>query len=209
MAERADSTPTKSIERVCLSPSSKEQICLLCAKVVSNNDFRRKLMTSGKKKLVSISSQYWERKFHNQEILDIRTHFKPTETFQYTHFSSCNPHGVRTNSSAKSFYENIYNFKKRLRARGYPHNLIRKITSEVTFTERKSALQKNNEVRKKIRISLGFWATELDTRLSSSICQPASICRYRARGLSPFRGDKVKMVIELDDLSSSMTCRAR
>ena len=133
MAECADSTPTKSIERVCLSPSSKEQICLLCAKVVSNNDFRRKLMTSGKKKLVSISSQYWESKFHNQEILDIRTHFKPTETFQYTHFSSCNPHGVRTNSSAKSFYENIYNFKKRLRARGYPHNLIRKITSEVTF----------------------------------------------------------------------------
>ena len=135
---------------MCLPPSSKAQICFLCAKVVSNNDFRRKLMTSGKKKLVSISSQYWERKFHNQEILDIRTHFKPTETFQYTHFSSCNPHGVRTNSSAKSFYENIYNFKKRLRARGYPHNVIGKITSEVKFTERKSALQKNNEVRKKI-----------------------------------------------------------
>ena len=60
---------------------------------------------------------------------------------------------LRTNSSAKSFYENIDNFKKRLRARGYPHNLIEKITSEsskVKFTERKSALQKNNEVRKKI-----------------------------------------------------------
>ena len=40
--------------------------------------------------------------------------------------------------------------KKRLRARGYPHNLIEKITSEVKFTERKSALQENNEVRKKI-----------------------------------------------------------
>ena len=40
MAEFADSTPTKSIERVCASPSSKEQICLLCAKVVFNNDFR-------------------------------------------------------------------------------------------------------------------------------------------------------------------------
>ena len=100
--------------------------------------------------------------FCNQGILDTRRHFKPTETFQYTHFSSCNSHGVRkglikgealrllrTNSSAKSFYENIYNFKKRLRARGYPHNLIEKITSEVKFTERKSALQKNNEVRKK------------------------------------------------------------
>ena len=24
--------------------------------------------------------------FHNQGILDIRTHFKPTETFQYMHF---------------------------------------------------------------------------------------------------------------------------
>ena len=61
--------------------------------------------------------------FHNQGILEIRTHFKPTETFQYTHFSSCNPHKVRkglikgeflrllrTNSLAKSFYENICNF---------------------------------------------------------------------------------------------------
>ena len=63
--------------------------------------------------------------FHNQGILDIHTHFKRTEAFQYTHFSSCNlDHGVRkglikgealsllrTKSSAKSFYENIYNFK--------------------------------------------------------------------------------------------------
>ena len=37
MVECTDSTPTESIERVCVSPSSKEQICLLCAKVVSNN----------------------------------------------------------------------------------------------------------------------------------------------------------------------------
>ena len=58
-------------------------------------------------------------------------------------------------------------------------------------------------------ISLVSWATEFDTSLSSSICQLASICRYRARGFSLFRGDKVKMVIELDDLSSSVTYRAR
>ena len=45
-----DSTPTKSIERVCVSPSAKEQICLLCAKVVSNNDFRRKVTSSGDRK---------------------------------------------------------------------------------------------------------------------------------------------------------------
>ena len=90
---------------------------------------------------------YKGERFHNQGIIDIRTHFKPTETFQYTHFSFCNPHRVRkglikgeslrllrTNSSGKSFYENIYNFKKRFRAGGYPHNLIEKITSEVKFT---------------------------------------------------------------------------
>ena len=53
---------------------------------------------------------------------------------------------LRSNSSAKPFYENIYNFKKRLRTEGYPQNLIEKITSEVKFTEQKSALQKNNEV---------------------------------------------------------------
>ena len=58
-------------------------------------------------------------------------------------------------------------------------------------------------------ISLVFWETELDKSLSSSICQPSSVCRYRARGLSLFRGNKVKIVIELDDLSSSVTYRAR
>jgi len=29
------------------------------------------------------------------QFLDVRTHFKPTETFQYTHFNSCHPPGVR------------------------------------------------------------------------------------------------------------------
>ena len=55
MAECADSTPTKSIERVCVSPSSKDQICLclqICAKVVSNNDFRRKLTNKKKQKIL-------------------------------------------------------------------------------------------------------------------------------------------------------------
>ena len=47
-------------------------------------------------------------------ILDIKTHYKPTETFHYTHYTSCHPPGVkrgfikgeairllRTNSSGK------------------------------------------------------------------------------------------------------------
>ena len=55
-------------------------------------------------------------RFNSTSILDVRTHYKPTETFQYTHFSSCHPPGVskgfikgealrllRTNSSETTF----------------------------------------------------------------------------------------------------------
>ena len=66
-------------------------------------------------------------RFRETSILDVRTHYKPTETFQYTHFSSCHQPGVskgfikgealrllRTNSSKKSFEENIRAFKSPL-----------------------------------------------------------------------------------------------
>ena len=102
-------------------------------------------------------------RFNKQAILHFRTHFKPTETFQYTHFSSCHPPGVRkgfikgealrllrTNSSAKSFVENINQFKACLRARDYPDSLVERITSEVKFSARKSALQQRQRVRSKI-----------------------------------------------------------
>ena len=102
-------------------------------------------------------------RFQNRSILDIKKHFKPTETFQYTHFSSSHPPGVkkgfvkgealrlfRTNSSRATFEENIAKFKSRLRARGYPNNLIDTFLSDIKFTERESALQKNNKSRKEI-----------------------------------------------------------
>ena len=34
-------------------------------------------------------------RFKKHSILDVHTHFKPLETFQYTHFNSCHPPGVR------------------------------------------------------------------------------------------------------------------
>jgi len=52
---------------------------------------------------------------------------------------------LRTNSSKTTFEENILNFKIRLVARGYPLNLIDKHLSEINFTERKSALKKNQK----------------------------------------------------------------
>ena len=62
------------------------------------------------------TSVYKGERFPNESVLDIRTHSNLTETFQYTHFSSCHPQGVkkgfikgealrllRTNSSKKAF----------------------------------------------------------------------------------------------------------
>ena len=92
---------------------------------------------------------YKGKRFRDHSILDTKTHFKPTETFQYTHFSSSHPSGVkkgfvkgealrllRTNSSRTTFEENIYKFKSRLLARGYPKRLIDTLLSDVRFTER-------------------------------------------------------------------------
>ena len=95
-----------------------------------------------------------EPRFHKDSIFDIRTHFKPTEKFQYTHYTSCHAPGVkkgfikgealrllRTNSSETKFEENICSFKSNLRVRGYPDHLVNKVLAEVKFTNRRSALE--------------------------------------------------------------------
>ena len=92
-------------------------------------------------------------RFNKDSILDVRTHFKPTETFQYTNFYSCHPPGVtkgfikgealrllRTNSSENTFQENMRNFATRLKNRDYPATTVEKHLSEVNFSDRKKAL---------------------------------------------------------------------
>ena len=93
----------------------------------------------------------------------MHTHYKPTETFQYTNYNSCHPASVKKgfvkgealrllikNSSKVVFEENIENFKTRLVSRGYPSNLVDKILSEVNFADRKNALTQKQKVHKKI-----------------------------------------------------------
>ena len=96
-------------------------------------------------------------RFRNDSILDICTHYKPTETFQNTHFTSCHLPGVkrgfikgealrllRTNSSETMFEDNLSKFKLRLIKRGYQKKLTRRTLSEVNFATRQSSpLQKN------------------------------------------------------------------
>ena len=106
---------------------------------------------------------YKGTRFKDQSILDVKTHFKPTETFQYTHFTSCHPPSVkngfvkgealrilRTNSSKDTFEENISKFKRHLRDRGYPLNLVEKLLSEIKFTRGGSVLKGNNKTQKDI-----------------------------------------------------------
>ena len=47
------------------------------------------------------TSIYKGIRFQNNAVLDVRTHCKPTETIQYTHFSSSHTPGVKKNASSK------------------------------------------------------------------------------------------------------------
>ena len=93
-------------------------------------------------------------RFAKHSILDIKSHYKPTETFQFTHFASCHPPGVkygfikgeeirllRTNSSNKTFEEGLLKFKQRLKARGYPENIKQRSLAGVNFASRQSVIK--------------------------------------------------------------------
>ena len=109
------------------------------------------------------TSVYKGERFANESILDIKMHFKPTETFQYTHFSSSHPPGVNkgfiegealrllwTNSSETTFKTAVSNFKTHLKERGYPETLISTILAEINFEGRKLALQQRRKQNTRI-----------------------------------------------------------
>ena len=57
---------------------------------------------------------------------------------------------LRTNSSIVTFKENITQFKRGLRDRGYPENLLENTLPEIKFSERISALQNKQKTDKRI-----------------------------------------------------------
>ena len=110
---------------------------------------------------------YKGKRFNSSSILDVRTHFKPTETFQYTHFTSCHPSGVkkgfikgealrllRTNSSKENFQNRLEELQTYLRERGYPRNLITPTLSEMHFENRKEALRQKPLIKRKNHFDL-------------------------------------------------------
>ena len=139
------------------------------------------------------------------------THYKPTDTFQYTHFASCHPPGVkygfikgeairllRTNSSKKTFEESLLKFKQRLRSRGYPENIIERSLSGVTFASRQSALaQKKKKGHERLlpfvttyhpavknlkQILMEHWSLIQNQPLLKTIFEKPPIISYKKRG---------------------------
>ena len=91
-------------------------------------------------------------RFTEKSILDIKTHYKPTETFQYTHFISCHPPGVKrgfikgeAKTTKTTFHESLANFKQRLEACGYlKQDKERSLQlSEINFDQKQSVLKQN------------------------------------------------------------------
>ena len=123
----------------------------------------------------------------------MRTHFKPTETFQYTNLYSCHPPGVtkgfikgealrllRTNSSEITFEENMRNFSTRLKNKDYPATTVEKHLSEVIVADRKKALEQRNKYASKKIVNLkGKGYKGFKTKLFAN-------CRSRA-GQSTFK----------------------
>ena len=98
-------------------------------------------------------------RFTEKSILFIKTHYKLTETFQYTHFASCHPRGfikgrairlLQTNSSKTIFDECLAKFKQCLKARGYPKQDTERPLSEVNSDQRQLALKQKEKSKERL-----------------------------------------------------------
>jgi len=105
-------------------------------------------MSSGK--IVFLDTEVFKGpRFIDNKTLYVQTHFKPTETFQYTHFSSCHHfsvkkgfikgealHLLRTNSVKEIFQLQKLEFPTWLLERGYSRELAKKILAKVNLSSR-------------------------------------------------------------------------
>ena len=92
-------------------------------------------------------------RFNTSNHLDMSTHFKKTNTFQYLHFSSSHPRGVfkglikgeairflRSNTDAHTYNSTVRKLRKHLLLRGYPSDFIDRNLAGITHDRRASYL---------------------------------------------------------------------
>ena len=88
-------------------------------------------------KIIFLDTTVFKGQIRKKSNMDIKTHYKPTETFQFTHFATCHPPGVkhsfiegqairllRTSSPKEVSEECLLKFKQSFKARGYLENII-------------------------------------------------------------------------------------
>ena len=90
-------------------------------------------------------------RFNTTNFLDMSTHFKKNNTFQYLHFSSSHPRGVfkglvkgeaikflRSNTDAHTYYSTLHKFREHLFLRNYPMDFIDRNLAGITHDLRAS-----------------------------------------------------------------------
>ena len=95
--------------------------------------------------------------FQNTQKLDTKTFQKPQNLYQYLHFESCHQKSIhkaiiigecmryaRTNTSVDNYARTVQNFQTRLQSRNYPPQFVNKATALVSYSDRKTYLNKSN-----------------------------------------------------------------
>ena len=132
-----------------------------------------------------------EPRLSTHKIFDLQTHFKPTETFQYTHLSSCRRSNckkgkggtlrlLRTNSLRENFEQSKWDFAHRLCQRGYPLMLVKEILTVVKLTNRKGTLRNKTKQTKEILLfvatyNLATLNLNTGTSFNSNLCSNKSL----------------------------------
>ena len=109
---------------------------------------------SSKRPVFFDTEVFKELRFALNKILDVQTHFKATEMFQYTHFFSWHPLSIKKglikgeilhllwrNSIKEKFESSKQDFKFRPFELCYPQKLVKKIQAKVDFSSQNNALK--------------------------------------------------------------------
>ena len=102
---------------------------------------------------------YKGQRYNRENILDMRTHTKATDTFQFLHRQSCHPIStfkglikgeslryIRTCNNETDFINKVTTFNAKLRERGYKNQEIQRVTSETKLATRNTLLQHKREI---------------------------------------------------------------
>ena len=121
------------------------------------------------------------QRFNTESDLDMMTHFKPTEAFQYTFFTTCHPPGANKGigkGEALRLQKQTLQTKRLKRTLSHlkntlwrPQNFINNTLSEVKFQGWTQALLQRNKTKKRI---LPF-VIKLQSRLSKGSQRISSV----------------------------------